>query len=146
MNVSAATVPQSTPAKAQGGQSPSPLAEFDQFLNLFVSQLKYQDPLSPVSGEDFLAQTAQFSTVEQLVSLNRKTGDVAGAMGVYSRATSAALIGRTVTALTVDGEGSGVEISGRVVRLDYSAQGDLTLGLEDGTAVSFVDVVSVTDS
>ena len=41
-----------------------------EFLNLFVAQLQYQDPLEPVGQQDFLAQLAQFSTVEGLENLN----------------------------------------------------------------------------
>lgn len=38
----------------------------DQFLKLFVEQMKNQDPLEPVGNADFLAQLAQFSSLEQL--------------------------------------------------------------------------------
>jgi len=38
----------------------------DQFLKLFVQQMKHQDPLEPVGNADFLAQLAQFSSLEQL--------------------------------------------------------------------------------
>jgi len=42
----------------------------DAFLNLLVTQLRYQDPLNPQSNEDFLAQMAQFSSLEQMQNLN----------------------------------------------------------------------------
>jgi len=47
-----------------------------QFLELFVTQLQYQDPLEPVEQQDFLAQLAQFSTVEGLENLNTKFDDL----------------------------------------------------------------------
>ena len=40
------------------------------FLNLLTVQLKNQDPISPVAQEDFIAQLSQFSTLEQIESLN----------------------------------------------------------------------------
>ncbi|MDD5659172.1 MAG: flagellar hook capping FlgD N-terminal domain-containing protein [Actinomycetota bacterium] len=42
------------------------------FLELMAAQLKYQDPLSPVSNFDFLSQAAQFSLLEQVASLNSR--------------------------------------------------------------------------
>jgi flagellar basal-body rod modification protein FlgD len=41
------------------------------FMELLVSQLEHQDPLSPVANEDFVAQLATFSSLEQLEGLNQ---------------------------------------------------------------------------
>jgi flagellar basal-body rod modification protein FlgD len=41
------------------------------FMKLLVSQLQHQDPLSPVANEDFVAQLATFSSLEQLEGLNQ---------------------------------------------------------------------------
>lgn len=38
----------------------------DDFLQLLVTKLQYQDPLSPMADEDFIAQLAQFSSLEQM--------------------------------------------------------------------------------
>ena len=43
----------------------------DAFLNLLVTQLRYQDPLNPSTNEEFLAQMAQFSSLEQMQNLNK---------------------------------------------------------------------------
>lgn len=41
----------------------------DQFLNILVAQLQHQDPMSPLEDKDFIAQMAQFSSLEQMNSL-----------------------------------------------------------------------------
>ena len=41
----------------------------DAFLKLLVTQMQYQDPLEPTSNTEYMAQLAQFSTVEQLENL-----------------------------------------------------------------------------
>ncbi len=43
----------------------------DVFLNLLITQMQYQDPLEPAKNEDFLAQMAQFSSLEQMQNLNQ---------------------------------------------------------------------------
>ncbi len=44
----------------------------EAFLKMLVAQLNNQDPLNPQEGHEFAAQLAQFSTVEQLQSLNKQ--------------------------------------------------------------------------
>ena len=62
---------QSTDATATQTQSkpPDPLASRDTFMKLLVAQLKYQNPLNPTDGVQFLTQLAQFSSLEQNVQM-----------------------------------------------------------------------------
>ena len=48
------------------GISPTADLGSDQFLKLFVEQMKNQDPLEPQKNSEFLAQLAQFTSLEQL--------------------------------------------------------------------------------
>lgn len=43
----------------------------DAFLKLLITQLRNQDPLSPMEDKEFIAQMAQFSTLEQMQELNK---------------------------------------------------------------------------
>ncbi len=42
----------------------------DEFLTLFVAQLRHQDPLNPLDSSEFTAQLAQYSSLEQLLKVN----------------------------------------------------------------------------
>ena len=42
----------------------------DAFLQLMITQLRYQDPLDPMDNKDSIAQMAQFSALEQMQNLN----------------------------------------------------------------------------
>ncbi|MDZ7373507.1 MAG: hypothetical protein ONB23_05995 [candidate division KSB1 bacterium] len=42
----------------------------DDFLKLLITQLRHQDPLSPLQNEEFVAELAQFSSLEQMQNIN----------------------------------------------------------------------------
>lgn len=48
----------------------------DAFLKLLVEQLKHQDPLAPQDSAQFVAQLAQFNSLEQLISINARLGEL----------------------------------------------------------------------
>jgi flagellar basal-body rod modification protein FlgD len=82
----------------------------DDFLKLLVTQLQNQNPLDPLTNEQFLAQLAQFQALDEMISTSNNTA----AMLLGAKLSLAGgLIGRTVTA-----EGSGgVTITGVVERV-----------------------------
>ena len=67
----------------------------DEFLQLLVAQLKYQDPLEPQSSDQFIATTAQFTVVEKLDELTKQGANTAL---INSLTTAGSLVGREVTA------------------------------------------------
>ena len=53
----------------------------DAFLQLLVTQMKYQDPLDPQDNSDYLAQLAQFSALEQMTNVSDGLQDVSKLVG-----------------------------------------------------------------
>jgi flagellar basal-body rod modification protein FlgD len=49
----------------------------DAFLKLLMTQLQNQDPTNPQSDTEFIAQLAQFSSLEQLTSINQAVSTIA---------------------------------------------------------------------
>ena len=50
----------------------------DAFLSLLVTQLQHQDPTQPMDNSQFIAQLAQFSSLEQLQQANQTLTEIAG--------------------------------------------------------------------
>lgn len=68
----------------------------DQFLRLMVAQLKHQDPLDPSKNEEFLAQLAQFSSLEGITNLNDSVSAMAASMRSTVTSEASSLVGRSV--------------------------------------------------
>ena len=52
-----------------------------QFLQLLVAQMEAQDPLNPMDGTQFVAQLAQFSSLEELINIREVMENVQQALG-----------------------------------------------------------------
>lgn len=83
----------------------------DDFLTLLVAQLRNQDPLNPMQDSEFVAQLAQFSSLQEIRNLSEATR-LASQLQVASSA--AGLIGRKVEAEITDDNGDTSTISGTV--------------------------------
>ena len=69
----------------------------DDFLKIMVTQMKNQDPMSPMKADQFATQLAQFTSVEQLQNLNQKMGQMTKANQPLERLAMTNLIGKIVT-------------------------------------------------
>jgi flagellar basal-body rod modification protein FlgD len=72
-----------TPAPSAAADSSSRANSLgsDAFLKLLVTQLQNQDPTSPQSNTEFIAQLATFSSLEQLTSINKAVTSMAQFLG-----------------------------------------------------------------
>ncbi len=94
----------------------TPTVSKDEFLKLFVAQLKNQSPMDPLKGHEFIAQLAQFSSVEQLTSLNASFADT---LKFQQLSGGSEFIGKKAT--FVDPAGGGIDagvIKGAMVNGD----------------------------
>lgn len=85
-------------------RDPSALGK-DQFLKLLITQLRHQDPINPVEDKEFIAQLAQFSSLEQMQALNTNIGEMMLAqqrLTALGQATQ--MIGKEVELFTNEGE------------------------------------------
>ncbi len=72
----------------------------DDFLRMLVTELKHQDPLNPVEDKEFMAQMAQFSTLEQMTNMTHALEGLSFATQVSH---GVSLIGRTIRYEDADG-------------------------------------------
>jgi flagellar basal-body rod modification protein FlgD len=103
-----------TPANAPGTLGK------DDFLKLFVTQLQNQDPMSPQDNSQFMAQMAQFTTLEQITNLSTATSQLSFDTQVSQ---SVALIGKTVgytdaNGNAVSGVATGVSIDNGTILIN----------------------------
>ena len=105
----------------------------EDFLQLLVTQLRHQDPLNPMDGTAFASQLAEFSSLEQLIEVNRglasqSQGDLLTQLSLRTNLASS-LIGH--------------EILGMGGQLNVQEGGENTITLDVGGAggIGTIDIV-----
>ncbi|MBM4333054.1 MAG: hypothetical protein FJ117_17870 [Deltaproteobacteria bacterium] len=114
----------------------------EDFINLFVTQLKFQNPLEPLDNFQMATQMAQMNSVQSLNNINESLNNMAANQASVSSLQAAGLIGKKVEVsgdrLIVDGGkiSEGVyQLSkpGKVAIQIYDANGKLIRVIEEGT-------------
>ena len=86
----------------------------DDFLNLLVKQLQYQDPLNPVENADFTAHLALFTSLETLTNIDENIASLGILQSSINNMNALSFIGKQVEA-----QGNIVNYSGGEVRINY---------------------------
>ena len=102
----------------------------DEFLKLLITQLRNQDPMKPLDQTEFISQTAQFTSLEQLTNMNKTLEAIRTAFAGGNIVQAAPLVGKTA------------RLAGQSFRLDGGTNAVLPFTLEGGPGQAQVDVVA----
>jgi flagellar basal-body rod modification protein FlgD len=109
----------------------------EDFLKILLTQLTYQDPLKPMDNQEFMAQMAQFTALEQSQQVNDKMSLLVANQAALQ---SIGLIGRTVDFSTAEGS----NLTGTVSALSLAGETpSLTVTTTAGATLSGVSLSQV---
>ncbi len=135
INATTAAAASTTPTKKNGALNQA------DFLNIFVTQLKYQDPLQPLDNSQMASQMAQFSMVQSLNTMSESMKNMESSQTAVNNLQAGALVGKKVevkgNALTLSqgtaSEGSyQLDKPGKVTVKIMDEQGSLVRVIESG--------------
>ena len=115
----------------------------DAFLQLLVTQLKNQNPLDPQDNSAFVAQLAQFSSLEGITTLNSTVSSLAGNYNSSQALQASSLVGRSVIVQTNEAyvdPASEKPFNGTVVVQDANSNPVISITNADGEVVRTIDM------
>ena len=117
-----------TGSSASGADSQSTV---DSFLKILASELQNQDPTEPVSNTEYVAQLAQFNSLQQMSSLN----------GSMSKSQAYSLIGMQVSYTATDSSGN--SLSGTGIAQSVVSSGNDVYVMVDGNKIKLASITKV---
>lgn len=115
----------------------------DDFLKLLITQLRYQDPLNPLDDKEFIAQLAQFSSLEQMQNMSQSMSAFLE-MSFFSQMSS--LIDNEVSIVHYfrddNNELVEQEIVGKILEVKLTEKGPYIL-LDNGEEYPMSSIVSI---
>ncbi|CAM3548437.1 flagellar hook assembly protein FlgD [Paracidovorax anthurii] len=109
----------------------------EDFMKILLTQLTYQDPMKPMDNQQFMAQMAQFTSLEQTQQLNDK---ITTLIGNQAALQSVGLIGRTVDVNSTSGA-----LTGTVISLSLAGDSPLiTLRTSAGATLQNIGLSQIT--
>ena len=130
MSTSAITSSGMLPQASTSAATAAAMGKTD-FLKLLVAQLQHQDPLQPMNNTEFVAQLAQFSSLEQQIESNQNLSMLQVGQAAMTNSQVASLIGKVVEA-----KGAGVQLAkkGSTASLNFTLPGaakEVTIKVKD---------------
>jgi flagellar basal-body rod modification protein FlgD len=124
-------------ASGTGGTPDSLNVSQLDFLRILVTQLSFQDPMKPVDNQEFIAQMAQFTTLEQTRQLTDRVDTL---LAIQASTQSVGLIGKTVEVASGSGPAQGT-----VTTVTFqNGQPSLSVQLANGAFLTGVSPAAVT--
>ena len=115
----------------------------DAFLQLLVTQLKNQNPLDPQDNTAFVAQLAQFSSLEGITTLNDSVNSITGGLQSSQALQASSLVGRSVIVQTGEAlvdTASEKPFNGTVVVKEADTKPTITITDADGELVRTIQM------
>lgn len=107
------------------------------FLQVLLAQLSFQDPLKPLDNEQFLAQLAQFSTLGLQQQQNDETNTL---LAIQSATQTIGLLGKSVQVTATSGQQTG---SVNAVTFQSDGTPQLSVQLANGTVLTGIGLSQV---
>ncbi|MFB4162670.1 flagellar hook assembly protein FlgD [Alteribacillus sp. JSM 102045] len=121
----------------------------DDFLKILMAQLQNQDPLNPMEDKEFVAQMAQFSSLEQMTNMTSAIDKFVKAHESGSLVQHSELIGKNVIwerQVEKNGQPAGTEDVENIVKsVKRDGDGNIRLLLDDDRWINSEQLVQVGD-
>lgn len=114
----------------------------DMFMKLLLAQIANQDPMSPMEDREFIAQMAQFSSLEQMQTISKQLDSVLVDRHMSSISEFSNMIGKSID-FTVETDTEITSGTGRVLSISRTDESGYVADLEDGTSVSVYNITSI---
>jgi flagellar basal-body rod modification protein FlgD len=107
----------------------------DAFMKLLITELRYQDPTRPMEDREFIAQMAQFSTLEQMSNMNK---EITGLVKSSRSSEAFSLLGKYVDALN---PATNRRVSGVVTSIQYNGDEQVLMVGSEQVRISDIHAV-----
>ncbi len=118
----------------------------DDFLKILITQLQNQDPSNPMDDKEFIAQMAQFSSLEQMQNLNSSMTNLISLQTQSNLISYGQFMGQEVNWSKIETDEAGNSITssgvGKVTSVAFTGD-SVEFTLDDGSKVTPANISSV---